>query len=62
MPKYSYNACAPFTKNKERRQKFRETGDSRYIYQSDLDKTGFQQNMAYGDFKDFSRRAASDKV
>ena len=59
MPKYSHNACAPFTKNKERIQKFRETGDSRYIYQSDLDKTGFQQNMAYGDFKDLSRRAAS---
>ena len=36
-PQFSYNACGPFTKNKERVQKFKETGDSRYIYRSELD-------------------------
>ena len=31
-----YSACGPFTKNKERIRKFKETGDSRYIYQNEL--------------------------
>ena len=30
--RFTYSACGPFTKNKERIQKFKETGDSRYIY------------------------------
>ena len=49
-------------KNKERIQKFKETGDSRYIYQNELDKACFQHDMAYGDFKDLTRRIASDKI
>ena len=28
QPAFTYNACGPFTKNKERIQKFKETGDS----------------------------------
>ena len=47
---------------KERTQKFRETGDSRHIYQNELDKACFQQNMAHGDSKDLNRRTASDKI
>ena len=43
-------------------QKFKETGDSGYIYQNVLDKACFQQDMAYGDFKNLPRRTASDKV
>ena len=43
-------------------QIFKETGDSRYIYQNELDKACFQHEMAYGDFKDLSRRTASDKI
>ena len=31
-PGFTYSACGPFTKNKERIQKFEETEDSRYIY------------------------------
>ena len=30
---FTDSACGPFTKNKERTQKFKETEDSRYIYQ-----------------------------
>ena len=33
QPGFTYIACVPFTKNKERTQKFKETGDSQYIYQ-----------------------------
>ena len=57
-----YSACLPFTKNKERIQKFKETGNSRYIYQNKLDKACLQHDMAYEDFKDLPRRTASDKV
>ena len=43
-------------------QKFNETGGSQYIYQNELDKACFQHDMAYGDFKDLTRRTASDKI
>ena len=51
----------PFTKNKERIKKFKETGESRYIYQTELDKDWFQHHMAYGDFKDLNKRTTADK-
>ena len=60
--KFTYSACGPFTKNKERIQKIKETGDSRYIYKNELDKGRFQHDMAYGDFKALSKRTAADKV
>ena len=43
-------------------QKFKQLGDSRYIYKNELDKACFQHDMAYGDFKDLKRRTAADKV
>ena len=61
QPQFTNRACGPFTKNKERIQKFRETGDSRYIYKNELDKAYFQQDMAYGYFKDLEKRTAADK-
>ena len=62
QPEFIYIACGPSTKNKERIQKFKETGDTNYIYKNELDKACFQHDMAYGDFKDLKRRTASDKV
>ena len=38
QPGFTYGAWGPFTKNEERIQKFKETGDSKYIYQNELDK------------------------
>ena len=31
LPGFKYSACGPFTRNKERIQKFKETGDSRRL-------------------------------
>ena len=59
---FTYSACEPFTKNKERIQEFKETGDITYIYKNELDKAYFQHDMAYGDFKDLKKRTFSDKV
>ena len=62
QPGFIYSACGPFTKNKERIQKFKETWDSRYIYQNELDNVCFQHYIAYWDFKDLTKRTASDKI
>ena len=63
MPKmHLINACGPFTKNKERIQNYKETRDSRYIFQNKLDKACIQGDMADGDFKDMPRKAVSPKL
>ena len=59
---FTYSACSSFAENKERIEKFKETEDSRYIYQNELDKACFQHDMVDGDFKDLNRRTISDKV
>ena len=59
---FTYSACGPFSKNEERIQKFKETGDRNYIYKNQFDKACFQHDMTSGDFKDFTRRIASDNV
>ena len=61
-PGFTYSASGPFTKNKERMQKVKETGQTGYIYKNELDKACFQHDMAYGDFKDLKRRTFTDKV
>ena len=47
-PGFTYG---PFTENKERIQKFKETGDTNYIYKNELDKACFQHDLPYGDLK-----------
>ena len=58
---FTYSACRPFTKTKKEFKKFKET-DTNYIYKNELDKSCFQQDIAYGDFKDLARRTDSDKI
>ena len=43
---FIYSTCGSFTKNKEKIKTFKETGDSRYICQNELDKACFQHDMA----------------
>ena len=62
QPGFTYSACEPFTKNKERIKKFKETGDTSYIYKNELDIACFQHDMAYGHFKYLKTRTFSDKV
>ena len=61
QPGFTYSACGPFTKNKARTEKLKETGDSRHIYKNELDKACFQHDIAYGNFKYLAKRTASDK-
>ena len=62
QPWFTYSICGPFTKNKERIQKFQETGNTKHVYGNELDKTCFQHDISHGDFKALIRRIASDKV
>ena len=62
QPRFTYSAFRPFSKNKERIQKFKETGDASYIYKNELDKACFQHDMAYEDFKDLAKRTCPDKI
>ena len=62
QPGFAYSACRPFTKYTEITQRFKETRDLRHFYQNELDKACSQHDKAYGDFKDLTRRTASDKI
>ena len=48
QPGFAYNACGRI---------FKETENSRYVYQNELDKACFKACL-----KDLTRRAASDKI
>ena len=61
-PGFTSSACGPFTKNKERIEKFMQTGNTDFIYRNKLDKAYFQNDMAYGKSKDLVKRAQPDKV
>ena len=38
QPEFTYSTCRAFTKNKKIIQKFKQTGDSRYIYKKKKEK------------------------
>ena len=62
QPGFTYSGCVPFTRNKERIEKFMQTGNTDFIYRNELDKTSFQHDMAYGKSKDLAKRTQSNKV
>ena len=62
QPKFTYSACGPFTKHEQRIQKFKETGDTNYIYKNELDKACFTHDAAYSDSKDLTKRTVADKI
>ena len=62
QPGFTYSASGPFTKNKERSEKFMQTGNTNFIYRNEFDMACFQHDMAYGKSKDLAKRTQSDKV
>ena len=61
-PGFTYSACGPFTKHRERIQKFREKNDLKHIYKKESDKVCFAYDAAYSDSNDLAKRTTSDKV
>ena len=45
QPVFTYSAYGPFAKNKERIQKFKEIGDTKYIYRNESDKACFLHGL-----------------
>ena len=39
-----------------------QTGNTDFLYRNELDKAGFQHDMAYGKSKDLAKRTQSDKA
>ena len=61
QPQFTYSACRPFTRHEERIQKLKETGDTNYVFKSELDKACFVHDVAYFDSKDLTKRTIADK-
>ena len=62
QPDFTYSACVPSTKNKERIEKFMQTGNTDFIYRNEHDKACFQHDMAYSKSKHLAKITQSDKV
>ena len=62
QPIFTYSICGPSTKNKNRIEKFIQTGNIDFMYKNELDKACFQQDMAYRKSKYLAKRTESDKV
>ena len=56
QPEFTYSVRGLFTKTKQKIQKFKAAGDSRYVYRNELDKTCLQHDMTFGDFKDLPKK------
>ena len=58
QPGFTYGASAGLTKTKERMQSLKK----RYIYQNELEQVFFQHDVAYRDFKEWTRKTAPGKI
>ena len=59
QPQFVYSACGPFTRHKERIEKFKRTGDT--LYRNELDKACFKHDAANAKYKDVENRLISDQ-
>ena len=62
QPQFTCIACGPFTKHGQRIQKFKETGDTNYLYKNELDKACFVHDAAYSESKNLIKRTVADKI
>ena len=62
QPGFTYSACGPFTKNKERTERFMQTENKHFTYKNDLDKSCFQHDMTYSKYGNLNERTESNKI
>ena len=60
QPGFTYSGCGPFTKKKEKIEKFMQSENTNFIYRNELDKACLQHDMAYGKSSDLTKRTKSD--
>ena len=61
QPDFTYSACGPFTKGKEKIEKFMQTRNIDFIYRNELAKVCFQYDIAYGKSKDLAKEINQTK-
>ena len=61
QPGFTYSACGPLTKNKERIEKFMQSRNTDFIYRNEIDKACSQHDMAHGKSKDLTKRTQLGK-
>ena len=59
---FNYSACGPFSKHCKRIQKFRETGNLKYLYRNELGKACFAHDTTYSNSKDLVKTTISDNI
>ena len=62
QPSFTYSACGPYIKNKERIEKFMQTGNTDFVYRNELDKACFQHDVAIEKLTDLAKRSQLDNV
>ena len=62
QPGFTYSACGPFTRNKERIEKFMQAINTDFINRNEFDEAYFQHDLAYGKLKCLRKITESDKV
>ena len=62
QPGCTHGACGPFTKHRERIQKFRKTVNLKHLHKNELDKAYFAHDAASSDSKDLTKRTVSGKI
>ena len=62
QPQFTYSACGSFTRHEKRIQKFKETGDTNYVFKNELDKACFVHDAAYSDSKDLTKKPLQIKI
>ena len=61
-PVFTYSACGPFTKHRERIKKVRETGNFKHLYRNELVNTCFAHDAANCDSKNLVSKTFPDKI
>ena len=62
QPDFTYSACGPLTKNKERIEKFMQKGNTNFIYKTNLIKLVFSMIWLMAKKKDLAKITQPDKV
>ena len=59
---FTCSTCGPFTRSKERIEKFMQTGNIDFICRNEFDKVCSQYDMVYGKSKQLTKGTQSEKV
>ena len=62
QPGFTFSACGPSTKDRERVKKFKETDNLKHLYRNELDKACFAHDAACSDSKELAKKTISDKI